>query len=366
VRAAGLTLLCFTGLAFAGDPSPPPEPYQGEPPPTVLSVSPSEVRMGESIHVTLTPGAMAQLLGDGSKPLTLVLNGHVLPGVVGVEEDDPTPGDHLRFELERTGDNHEAWAPLLGHDRGRDVAVTVEGPGGRAERMPGQGRVNFHWWQRNLSWIPAFTIMLAAALLLVLPLFSTSMYRDGGTGLVAEAMGRKLRSNELGTFSLARLQMGFWFLNVVVAYTSIWAMTGSTDAVTNSILAIIGIGSGTALGASLIDQQRRDELQKLRDEHGELCKKSQHSDDDKRRLGEIESRLCSSGLLQDILCDERGWSFHRVQLLIWTSVLFVVFWSSMLHHFAMPDFDSSMLALMGISSGTYLGFKLPENSAQSS
>jgi hypothetical protein len=363
VRVLGLTL-CLTGLAFAGDPSPPPEIYEA--PPTVLSVSPDEVRMGESIHVTLTPGAMAQLLGDGSKPLTLVLNGHVLPGVVGVEEDDPAPGDHLRFELERTGDNHESWAPLLGHRRGRDVTVTVEGQGGRAERMPGHGRVNFRWWHRSLSWIPAFTIMIAAVLLLILPLFSTSMYRDGGSGLVPEAMGRKLRSSELGTFSLAKLQMGFWFLNVVVAYTSIWAMTGSTDAVTSSILAIIGIGSGTALGASLIDQTCRDDLQKLRDEHHELCKKSQQSDDEKKRIAEIESQLCSGGLLRDILTDERGWSFHRVQLLIWTSVLFVVFWSSMLHHFAMPDFDTSMLALMGISSGTYLGFKLPENSAKSS
>jgi hypothetical protein len=28
--------------------------------------------------------------------------------------------------------------------------------------------------------------------------------------------------------------------------------------------------------------------------------------------------------------------------------------------FAMADFDATMLALLGISSGTYLGFKFPE------
>jgi hypothetical protein len=27
---------------------------------------------------------------------------------------------------------------------------------------------------------------------------------------------------------------------------------------------------------------------------------------------------------------------------------------------ALPDFDAPLLALMGISSGTYLGFKIPE------
>jgi hypothetical protein len=29
----------------------------------------------------------------------------------------------------------------------------------------------------------------------------------------------------------------------------------------------------------------------------------------------------------------------------------------------MPDFDNTLLALMGVSSGTYLGFKIPEKPA---
>jgi hypothetical protein len=32
-------------------------------------------------------------------------------------------------------------------------------------------------------------------------------------------------------------------------------------------------------------------------------------------------------------------------------------------HLAMPDFDAQLLALMGISSGAYLGFKFPEKQA---
>jgi hypothetical protein len=34
-----------------------------------------------------------------------------------------------------------------------------------------------------------------------------------------------------------------------------------------------------------------------------------------------------------------------------------------LQHLIMPEFDGTLLTLMGLSSGTYLGFKLPEKQA---
>jgi hypothetical protein len=191
--------------------------------------------------------------------------------------------------------------------------------------------------------------------------------------------------------------MGFWFLNVVVAYAAIWAISGATDAITTSILAIVGIGSGTLLGAGLIDQPRRADYQQLREEHRTIYERLKAAADnvkeraqrleklqtdlkaveanapehqslasrvaDLKRALEIEALLCSAGLLRDLLSDDHDWSFHRVQLFIWTGVMFVMFWSTMVHHFAMPDFDGTMLSLMGISSGTYLGFKFPENAS---
>lgn len=53
-------------------------------------------------------------------------------------------------------------------------------------------------------------------------------------------------------------------------------------------------------------------------------------------------------------------SFHRLQIVIWTLVLAVVFVVSVAVSLEMPTFDAKLLALMGISSGTYLGFKFPE------
>ena len=67
----------------------------------------------------------------------------------------------------------------------------------------------------------------------------------------------------------------------------------------------------------------------------------------------------------DILSDDavpgaqRIITFHRFQIVVSTLVLGMIFLSNVLSDLVMPTFDSSVLVLMGISSGTYLGFKLP-------
>ena len=53
-------------------------------------------------------------------------------------------------------------------------------------------------------------------------------------------------------------------------------------------------------------------------------------------------------------------TFHRFQIVVWTLILGVVFVSEVLTKLAMPVFDATLLTLMGISSGTYLGFKVSQ------
>jgi hypothetical protein len=67
----------------------------------------------------------------------------------------------------------------------------------------------------------------------------------------------------------------------------------------------------------------------------------------------------SKGFL-DILKDGDGLSFHRFQIAVWTVVLGFVFIKSAFLDLVMPEFDTTLLGLMGISSGTYIGFKFPE------
>jgi hypothetical protein len=71
----------------------------------------------------------------------------------------------------------------------------------------------------------------------------------------------------------------------------------------------------------------------------------------------------SEGFLADILTDASGISLHRFQIAVWTIVLGFIFAASIYNSLAMPQFSGTLLALMGISSGTYIGFKFPEKQA---
>jgi len=68
----------------------------------------------------------------------------------------------------------------------------------------------------------------------------------------------------------------------------------------------------------------------------------------------------SKGFISDILRDSSGYSFHRFQIFSWTIVLGIIFVSSVYNNLTMPEFSATLLGLMGLSSGTYIGFKFPE------
>ena len=66
------------------------------------------------------------------------------------------------------------------------------------------------------------------------------------------------------------------------------------------------------------------------------------------------------GFLSDILSDANGISFHRLQMFVWTLILGLLFIYSVWMRLSMPEFSATLLALQGITAGTYLGFKIPE------
>ena len=92
--------------------------------------------------------------------------------------------------------------------------------------------------------------------------------------------------------------------------------------------------------------------------------------DYRTRLAQINEQIASitpsasagisAGFLRDILSDGSGYSFHRFQIFAWTIVLGVIFVSSVYNGLTMPEFSTTLLGLMGLSSGTYIGFKFPE------
>ena len=239
-----------------------------------------------------------------------------------------------------------------------------------------------------------------------------------------------LESDVKPALSLARVQMGFWFFLVVSAFLFIWMVIGELPGIPASVLGLIGIASGTALGAAAIDTNKRanagtvvNEQTAIQNEINELKTQvdskdcyskalNQEIDDLKNRLpsdpklkDQIDKKseeinklatdidginaklkalvkkldesknkvdaarrnkdaVTAQNWLSDLLTDANGISFHRLQMVIWTLVLGIVFIQQVVCNLALPDFDETLLALMGISSGTYLGFKLPEQQPQ--
>jgi hypothetical protein len=68
----------------------------------------------------------------------------------------------------------------------------------------------------------------------------------------------------------------------------------------------------------------------------------------------------SLGFIEDLICDSEGAKLQRLQMVIWTCVLAVIFVWNVVGNFVFADFDTNLLLLMGIASSTYLGFKMQE------
>lgn len=213
-------------------------------------------------------------------------------------------------------------------------------------------------------------------------------------GALKEALSDIGPKPQSGTkpWSLARCQMAFWFVLVTVSYVSIWVTTGALDAISDSALALIGIGTGAALGSVAIDvsgdpQAKRNDLeQKLLGMQAEaqgieqelqqnqaltpdqkkykerLLHALQHNQIQiKEKILRIVENNPSQGFSKDILNDPDGdAALHRIQIVIWTLILGIIYIYSVWETLAMPEFSPTLLALQGLSAGAYLGFKIPD------
>ncbi|GAX59326.1 hypothetical protein SCALIN_C02_0005 [Candidatus Scalindua japonica] len=242
----------------------------------------------------------------------------------------------IQFCLYRSNLTLETWKGLLAKEGfyTSDVSISI----GLAGDMPEATKVRVKMVLINETWfiICAALIFFILCMLIWLAV-SSDILRDAGPQPEQDPdpKAEKIRK----TYSLALTQMAFWFMLVIASYFFIWRITGELIPVTNSVLGLIGIGSGTALGAAIIDLGKRNA---------------------EKRTGTKENGLPTEGFIFDVLTDVNGISLHRFQIFVWTIVLGIIFCTKVCTDLAMPDFSNTLLALMGISSGTYLGFKFPE------
>jgi len=254
----------------------------------------------------------------------------------------------VRYLLDRIPDgNDEEWHRLLGSPNGftRKVRVSV----GTDDQFSYLTDVQLF----PLKVIPAPRFYAFVGLLVFF--LGTFVYLCRTTSII-RAPGHPAAPGAR-PYSLSRFQMGFWFFLVINGYLFMYMVTGELDTITDSVLALMGIGAGTALGAAMIDSQPAGTA---------TMTMSTAGPNEKSTVTEVvpvpnAPLQPSQGFLTDILSDAGdGISIHRFQMFAWTLILGIIFVFSVYRQLGMPEFNATLLGLMGISSGTYLGFKLPE------
>jgi hypothetical protein len=332
--------------------------------------------------------------GNDPASLMLVLNGRVIKGIaargpqVGAQVPgtggaqaaaNPQSADQLLFDLKYldlveddkdTTDNRTAWSALFGRTKGSIRLLVGVAPGGKAPYL-GAVPVTFQVLSPGEAW---FAIAIFAFLLITFFLLAhlTDILRDGPSAKGAPKM----------TYSLARCQMAWWFFLVVGAFLYIWLVIGDRDSLTPGVLTLIGISAATGFGSFLVDSSKSDQRKALLSQQSDLTTRlnalqalqgalsaDQAADlqQKQKQLSDVNASLAalpspvgeSSGLIVDILRDESGVSFHRFQMVAWTIILGFIYIVAVYKTLAMPDFSATLLGLMGISAGTYIGFKIP-------
>ncbi len=331
------------------------------------------------------------------QPITLFIEGldsGNLPA--GIDLDDGI----VTFVLDRTEDNRSLWKPLLSNplfDPETTMRVSAGIHGDRPLPRVKGANLTLVFYKMYTDWSTWAWLAVLAAIAVALFQYArkSDLLRDG------PAIGGVRRP-----YSLGRAQMAWWFFLILIGYNFIWLVTGDRDTIPPSLLALLGISAVTAIAAVAIGSRggALGERRKLLDDEiasldEALRRIAVDIDDAARRaadpaavssataaalqsalektradLEEMRARLVteragvtaivpSKGFWNDLVTDDRGGvSLDRFQIVAWSLVLGGVFLMTVSWELAMPEFNATLLALMGISSGTYIGFKLPSKS----
>lgn len=333
---------------------------------------------------------------ESHDPLKLVpyINGRAIRG--NYPDELHLERGRLIYHLQIKPENKEVWIDLLGAPDAVKRPVTMS-----VGLENGSAFDSIHERENPVPLTVISPVYGVVATILILVTLALLLWLVRSTNIIREP-GPPPVSGKRRPYNLGRAQMAFWFFLIYASYTTIWLITSALDTITTSLLALMGISAGTALGEALIDNGKdtaqTNQLQDLRAQKvaveqavtdlqtqvdalnasGAATVTDQANRDamtrqlveGRTRLGQIDQQLAalsadaapnvSAGFLRDILSDGSGYSFHRFQIFAWTIVLGIIFVSSVYNNLTMPDFSPTLLGLMGLSAGTYIGFKFPE------
>lgn len=375
-RLAAALLLGLAGLPFSTGIAQPP---------AIRAVLTPHVRPGAPIRLLVGGLLPAMKAGMKLDTLRLYLDGYPLsdvrPSMVSANRDT------IEFRLERTDSSRATWHKLYARYGARtaDVAINI---GGRTAQFALDFDLRGVPPKLQIEFATGGAVVLS--LVLALALFFALLWADLRWGILRERPrepdAAQLVSPTSATsvvaqlprtrypYSLGALQMAFWLVIVAASFIAIAIITRRHDGIVNAqALVLLGIGTGAALGSFAI----RDAKRAVAAERVEAHAAERHAISttssatftraieqswgaEERKLGKSVPEAGSSHLLSDVLLTDDGLALHRVQVLTFTLILGTFFVHSVVTRLAFPEFDAMLLALMGISGGTYLGFKIPE------
>ena len=356
--------------------------------------------------------------------LLLYLDGRYLPGTYAKlmrsqsenesEEENQVTRSVLRYELSRdlsTPEGRRNWTEVVtGNKFGKTVNVSTGLENGEA--VPSNVQI-------KLVIMTAGRVALAIALALAFAAFFVFLLLKTGTLRDKEPAGPGTKSPTQRAYSLSRMQAMLWTLLTAYAFLFVYYLTGEYNAtIPTSLVTLMAISLGTFGTAAAIDSnasntkerkaravqnsvdpgysdlvrqknETEQEVRKLESQKALLSDSSDqaltdthqatrlrlnditeklHKDDRNHRLWKRAEALKLSGSVaphsgfwSDLFSNEGGAGMHRVQFGLWTLVLMVVFIYEVFQNVSMPDYGTSLLALMGVSSGVYAGLKIPED-----
>jgi hypothetical protein len=319
--------------------------------------------------------------GSTTPKFVLYLNGEALKNL---HVNIPDRGhEQLQFFLDLTADNKDGWYALLRNPtlQPRKIPLSI----GIDEGRPALSKVNdFQLVVVNIRYLVQWSLLFVfLGALFFWAARASDILREGGP---PPPNGKRK------AYSLARCQMAFWFFLIAPTFALVFLTTWSLDSISPGVLALMGISAGTGLAAAVVDtskngaaeSQKKDLLAQKASLDADIVSlqnaaaaavpapaalvlqiadKIRAQNEAQAKIQEVDAQLATpanDNFINDLLCDATGMSFHRFQIVVWTIILGIVFIAKVWSELTMPDFGVTLLGLMGISSGTYIGFKFPE------
>lgn len=376
IRGPTMRMMCcmLAVLAVLGSSSRLTAAQNANPGLTLDKVSP-DLSLGSTAIVDV--GGLSALGADGPKLADFILYIDQYAVTTGADPQlSNVAGNRLAFPLKRDSDNASAWKALLGSPTNyyKKVQVAV-GIKGQQNLLPirDQTKEDKNSLQATLwvIWLPGVLIALVLVVILFFVLRKYGigdMLRDSQPsdfGGVTAPNGNLLVLKR--PYSLAQTQMAWWFALVVGAYIFLFLITGDINTLTSQALTLMGIGAGTALGAAMVENTKTDPKQKEFQDTLAQIKQLETANPQPPELSAARAKrdrlaqeLASKNFFIDTLTDVDGMSLHRFQLMAWTVIMGLIFCFEVYQNLALPEYSGTILALLGISGGTYLGFKVPE------